>query len=116
MSPAVGRLEANAKKGFRCRDDLGIKKFQTSHQFNSLGNGFLTAPWVMTALANRFLIMASLLPKEVYCRSRSKQSTFSATFPHLNSTKYTTNLRLCLAGPKHQMRKIVYKLLLLPDK
>ena len=78
--------------------------------------GVLTATWVMTALADRFLLMASLLPKEVYCRSRSKQSTFSATFLRLNSTKYTTNLRLCLTSLKHQMRKIVYKLLLLPGE
>jgi len=45
----------------------------------SVGNGVMTAPWVMTALADRFLLIASLLPKEVYCRSRSKQSTFLAT-------------------------------------
>ena len=69
MSPAVGRLEANAKKGFYCRDNLGIKKFQALHQFNSLGNGVLTSR-VITALADRFLLTASLLPKEVYCRSR----------------------------------------------
>ena len=66
----------------------------------------------MTALADRFLFIASLLPKDVYCRFRS----FSATFPHLNSTKYTTNLRLCLADLKHQMRKAVYKPPLLPGE
>ena len=81
-----------------------------------VGNGVLAAPRVITALADRFIFIASLLPKEVYCHFRSKQSTFSGSFPHLNSTKYVTNLRLCLTGFKHQMRKIVYKLLLLPGE
>ena len=42
----------------------------------------MTAPWVMTALVDRFLLTASLLPKEAYCRFKGKQSTFSATFLH----------------------------------
>ena len=29
----------------------------------NVANGVLTAPWVMTALADRFLLIASLLPK-----------------------------------------------------
>jgi hypothetical protein len=53
-----------------------------------VGNGVLTAPWVMSALADRFLFIASLLPKDVYCRFRSKLSTYSGTFPQLNSTKH----------------------------
>jgi len=61
---------------------------------NNVVNGVWTAPWVMTALADRFLLIASLLPKDVYCLFRSKQSTFL----YLNSTKYTTNLYLYLVG------------------
>jgi len=41
----------------------------------NVGNGVLTALWVMTALADRFLLIASLLSKKAYCRSR-RQANF----------------------------------------
>ena len=68
------------------------KDERTTKRAHNVGNGVLTDPWVLTGLADRFLFMTSLLPKDVYCCPRG-------------------NLRLCLAGLEHQMREIVYKLL-----
>ena len=41
----------------------------------NVGNGVLTAPWVMTALADRFLVIADLLRKKYTAALYVKQTS-----------------------------------------
>ena len=62
--------------------NVGGKDERTAKRAHNVGNGVLTDSWVLTGLADRFLFMTSLLPKEVYCCSRGNID-FLSCFPHL---------------------------------